>query len=210
MVAPNYLIPHFTDHEGRVSRFIEQFSKKPNLDALTKSYLKQVQDLEDAMFEVLLKRELENAVGVQLTILGKIVQQPRTTADDNRFRTAIRARIAINLSHATAFDLIKVAGLILQEFGETFEIRDEPPAQVRVTVIDPLTSADADLMFTLLEETDAAGVRLVLQWNSALATAADKLLCSDTVTGNTFGAGGLGSTTGAVTTPGKLDSVIGG
>lgn len=209
-LPPDYLIPPNLDHAAAISLFIEQFSEKPNLDALTDSYLSQIQDLENATFEVLLKRELDTAIGVQLTALGAIVQQPRTTPDDNRYRTAIRARIAINLSHATAFDLIRVAGLILQQFGETFEIRDEPPAQVRVTVIDPLVSADADLLFLLLEETDPAGVRLVVQYNNALPVAADKLLLSDEITGDTFGAGGLGSTTGPTATAGKLDSVIGG
>jgi hypothetical protein len=203
------LITQNTDHEGAVRRFIEQFKNKPDLEALTRIYLRQLQDVEDALFEIILERDLDNAVGVQLNTIGDIVQQPRTTPDDDRFRTAIRARIAINLSDATAEDLIKVANLLLQEYGESYELRDEPPAQVRLTIHDPLQSSDADLFHTLLDEADAGGVRFVLQWNNSLATANDKLLFGDT-SGSTVTGGGLGSTTGSVTNPGKFSSVIGG
>ena len=197
------LIAQFGDHAGRVSRLIEQFKNKPDLEALIRSYLLQLQDVEDALFEIILERNLDVAVGVQLEAIGGIVQQPRTTSDDERFRTAIRARIAINLSNATPEDVIKVASLLLVD-GEAFRIREEPPAQLRVEVIDPLTSADVDLLFDLLEAADAAGVRLVLQWNASLSPA-DKLILG----GGSVG-GALGSTTGATANPGKFASAIGG
>jgi hypothetical protein len=202
------LIEHFTDHEGRVSRFIEEFKNKPDLEALARIYLRQIQDIEDAAFEVILERDLDNAIGVQLSTIGKIVKQARTTSDDDRFRTAIRARIAINLSDSTAEDVIKVARLLLQEFGESFELRDEPPAQLRVTIHDPLQSAEADLVHELLGATKAGGVRLVLVWHKSLAAVTNKLLLGSTTGGATTG-GGLGSTTGPVTDPGKLMSSIG-
>lgn len=200
------LIDQFTEHEERVSRLIEQFKDKPDLEALIRIYLRQVQDLEDAAFEVILERDLDNAVGVQLSTIGDIVGQPRTTADDDRFRAAIRARIAINLSDATAEDVIKVANLLLQE---AYELRDEPPAQFRVLVLPALQSIEADLLHALLDEADAGGVRLVLQWNKSIPGFDDKLTLGSTVGTPTAG-GALGSTTGAVTVPGKLSSVIGG
>ena len=163
------LIEQFNDHEGRVSRFIEQYKNLPDLVALARSYLAQLQDVEDALFEIILERNLDSAVGVQLEVIGDIVQQPRTTSDDARFRTAIRARIAINLSDATTEDLIKVASLLLVD-GETFFVRDEPPAQIRITVVDPLTSTDPDLLQQLLDEADAGGVRLLLSYTAEAET----------------------------------------
>jgi len=199
------LVAKNTDHEGAVRRFIEQFKSKPDLETLARIYLRQIQDLEDATFEVILERDLDNAVGVQLETIGKIVGQVRTTPDDDRYRTAIRARIAINLSDATAEDVIKVAKLLLDEFGESFTLRDEPPAQFRVTVHDPLQSADADLLHQLLDEADAGGVRLMLVWNETLATASDKLILG----GGSVVGGGLGYSGGGGGT-GKLSSSIGG
>lgn len=200
------LIAQFDGHEDRVSRFIEQFKNKPDLEALARIYLRQLQDVEDALFEIILERNLDDSVGVQLTVIADIVGQPRTTADDARFRLAIRARIAINLSDGTGEDLIKVLKLLLVD-AETFEIIDEPPAQVRVTVFDPLTSGDADLIRDLLDAADPGGVRLLFQFNSSLAASTDKLLLRDEVSGSDPG-GGLGDTvTGG--SGGKLDSVFG-
>lgn len=164
-MAAGELIEQFTGHEDRVSRFIDKWRNKPDLIKLAKIYLRQLQDIEDAAFEVLLERDLDNAEEVQLETIGKLVGQPRTTSDDERYRTAIRARIAINLSDSTGEDVIRVANLLLVD-EEAFELRDEPPAQLRVTITDPLTSADSDLVHSLLDEADAAGVRLLLQWEA--------------------------------------------
>jgi hypothetical protein len=203
------LIEQFTDHEGRVSRFIEQFKNKPDLESLLRTYLAQLQDVEDALFEIILERVLDNAVGVQLDTLGEIVGQSRGALTDPRYRIAIKARIAINLSHSTSPDVIRVLLLLLEEFGEAFRLRDEPPAQLRVEVIDSLQSVDPDLAHALLELADPAGVRLLFQYNIALATDADKFKFADETTGSTGGGGGLGDTV-AGGQVGGLASVIGG
>lgn len=204
------LIAQFTDHEGRVSRFVEQFRNKPDLEALARSYLKQLQDLEDAIFEIILERNLDDSVGAQLTTIADIVGQPRTTPDDARFRTAIRARIRINLSHATAEDVMSVLRLLLQTNGEVFEFRDEPPAQFRITIVDPLSSADADLVHELLDAADPAGVRFMLDYNTALSAFSDKFVFADEASGDAGGGGGFDSTTGGATGTGSFSSTIGG
>lgn len=201
---PDLIVPN-DDHEGAVSRYIWQWNNKENLDLLTQTYLTQCQDIEDAFFEIIFKRCLEEAEGVQLTILGKLVKQPRTTSDDGRFRSMIRARIAINLSHSTAEDVIKVASLLLLEFLETFSLRDEPPAQLRVTVKDPLRSTEPDLLQSLLNEADAGGVRLLLGYTSSVVEA-DKFTFSDHGGSVTTGKG-LGDSNGGTTAIGYLASV---
>jgi len=201
------LIDQFSEHEARVERFIDRWRDKPDLVALAKSYLAQLQEIEDAAFEVILERDLAGAVGVQLTTIGKVVQQPRTTADDERYRTAIRARIAINLSDSTPEDVIRVLGLILFD-GEAFHIREEPPAQLRITIDDSLTSADHDLVQLLLDEADPAGNRLLVEWNNGLADDSAKFKLADLTTGSVGGGSGLASTTGVVSS-GGLASVVG-
>jgi hypothetical protein len=199
------LIEKNEDHEGRVSRFIDRWRREPDLTQWAKIYLRQLQDIEDALFEIMLERLLDNAVGVQLTILGKLVQQARTTSDDDKFRTTIRARIAINLSDSTAEDLIKVAGLLLQEYSETFRIRDEPPAQVRITVVDLLQSADPYLMKDLLDEADPGGVRLLLNWTTSVATSAFRF--DDSGGAANISGGGFADSLGGGTSPGFFSSV---
>jgi len=189
------LIDQYSEHEAlSVSRFLDQFKNADDLKALARSYAAQIQAIEDATFEVILERVLDAAVGVQLETIGAIVGQPRTTADDAEYKTAIRARIAINLSDSTAEDLINVATLILTG-GENFEVRDEPPAQIRITITDPLTLTPA-LVHALLESADAGGVRLLLNYTKTI-TEADKLTFSDNggspTTGKGFGDTGAGT-----------------
>lgn len=167
------LIDQFSEHETlAASRFLDQFKNAIDLKELMSSYAEQIQHLEDAVFEVLLERVLPTAEGVQLTILGALVQQPRTTSDDTEFRIAIQARIGINLSDSTPEDIIKVGSLIFATTGETFYIREEPPAQLRVTVIDPITISP-ELVQLLLDEADAAANRLLL--TSSPSPAASRL-----------------------------------
>jgi hypothetical protein len=202
------LIAQNTDHESATARLIEHFTK-PNLVALLASYLEQVQDLENAAFEVLLERIIDNAVGVQLDVLGTIVGQPRTDPDDERYRSLIRGKIAANKSRATPPDVLAIARALLLPGGETFAIREEPPAQMRIRVIDPLVSLDADLLFLMLNKSRAAGVRLMLDYNSALAGDITKILFGST-TGATVASGTFGSTTGATMNEGGFESTIGG
>ena len=200
------IIDEFNEHESlSASRFLDQFKNAVDLKALMASYAEQIQDLENAMFEVILERVLPTAEGVQLTVLGAIVQQPRTTSDDVEFRIAISARIAINLSDSTPEDVINVARLIFETSGETFRIKEEPPAQLRVFIIDPIIISPT-LVHELLDEADAAGVRLLLDFHTE-ATALH-FNFEDSVSGG-VGSLGLGdSVSGGV--GGSLQSVIGG
>jgi hypothetical protein len=202
------VIDQNTEYEAIAEgRFLDQFKNSVDLKALSKAFAEQIQDLESAAFEVILERSLDDAVGVQLTTLGKIVGEPRTTSDDELFRQRIRARLRINRSSGTAEDLIAIVTLLTLAFAETFELRDEPPAQLRITVIDPMQSMTAAELHRLLELADAAGVRLLLQFNSSLDTQIKKFGLDNTPL-SLPGLGSLGSTTGAVANPGQLSSVI--
>ncbi len=93
----------------------------------------------------------------------------------------------------------------MQEYGEVFKLRDEPPAQLRVTVTDPLQSIDPDLLQTLLNEADAGGVRLLLNYTSTVKTS-DKFTFSDSAGSATTGKG-FGDSSGGTTDIGYLASV---
>lgn len=156
---------HSTDHVARgKQRLLGQF-RKPKIEALLASYLEQVQDLEDAAYELLIYRYLPDAEGEQLTVLGRLVGQPRTSSDDTEYRAALAARIAINRSSGAPEDIIKVARAMLSVTGEAFEYGDEYPGQVRVTVTDPIVN-DPFYLVRFLDEARAAGVRLLLQYHT--------------------------------------------
>lgn len=158
------LIDTFSAHRGRISRLIEQYKDKPYIEALLTSWLGQVQDLENALFEVLQERNIDDSVGVQLDVLGDVVGQFRNSDDDEIFRTSIRVRILINNSEGTPEDIIRVVTAILAD-GEDWELCEEPPAQFRVRVLDQLTSTSYQLLYTLTNLAKPAGVRFLLSTN---------------------------------------------
>ena len=61
---------------------IEQFKGKENFADLIRIYVQQVQDLEDALFEVLLDTTLESSVGEHLDNIGALVGEPRRDRED--------------------------------------------------------------------------------------------------------------------------------
>lgn len=81
------------------------FWGKPRIAAILKSWLDEMQALENAIFDVLNKRLLDNAISAQLDVLGKIVGQPRGTSDDTLYRGLIRIRIQVNRSLGEASDV---------------------------------------------------------------------------------------------------------
>lgn len=91
-----------------LGRFIEYWKHKPNIAGLSDSYMREVQALENAMWETLISRTIDYAVGVQLDTLGRLVGQPRGALTDPQYRVRIRVRIKINSSNGTAKDIIDI------------------------------------------------------------------------------------------------------
>lgn len=148
-----------------IARFLEQFKNSPFFAALTRSYLNRVQELEDAIWEVILIRGIESSEGVNLDTIGKIVGRPRFGLIDSDYRVALRAEIRINRSAGTTIDVIDV-GVLSIPVGFTFTYDEVPTATIIITVAatlpaDPITF-DPLVLFGNLVRTKAAGVRLQL------------------------------------------------
>lgn len=86
------------DHQGLVdSLILTQYREATNLVAYTKAFLKESDEIEEVLRQLLDERFIDTAVGDQLDILGVIVGLPRTSAEyiSNPFfgfLTAIGAR----------------------------------------------------------------------------------------------------------------------
>jgi hypothetical protein len=100
-----------TDYLGEArGRLLEQFKNLPRIDGVLVALMAEVQQLEDAMYEVLVDRLLQNyeATGDMLDKLGAIVGEPRQGFDDATYSVLIGARIKANRSdgkHETLIDL---------------------------------------------------------------------------------------------------------
>lgn len=158
------------DHEDRGPlRFLQQFKEKPKLEAWLRTYLRQVQKLEAAVWEVVDLRLLDNATGIQLDRIGRIVGRGRGDMVDEVYRQAIRAQIRINRSEGTPLDLSQVADLSVPPGSDiSFEFQ-EGVASVLVHMIGQAIGAiNGPLVWYNLNKSRAAGVRLHLVYSDDL------------------------------------------
>jgi hypothetical protein len=100
------------DHvaEG-LALLIDQYKGRPRLEGMLRSYLEEIQEFEVAAHQVLNGYIVDNAVGAQLDVIGRVVGQKRKGQSDETFRVYLRARIAANRSRGTTNDLLRVLSL---------------------------------------------------------------------------------------------------
>jgi hypothetical protein len=157
--------PKTTHVDQGLSRLLEQFRGKSKLEALLRSYLRRIQELEDATWEVITLRALDVAEDAALDMLGRIVGRGRGDLSDEDYRIALRAQIRINRSSGTTEDLIAVGVLSLPS-GFALSLTEHYPAAVTIQVDGAVTWAILVLWQNLVT-TKAAGVRLFLLWSQA-------------------------------------------
>lgn len=139
-----------------------------NIQKLLDAVLTPMQDVEDALMQCLNDRTIDNATGINLDIIGKLVGEPRGTyADDDEYRIGIRARVQANRSSGTIENHIKVAKLIINDATAHFKVENHGRANVIVRVQDVLTSDSlAALLIRFLNDTASGGVRVIAQYGN--------------------------------------------
>jgi hypothetical protein len=146
---------------------IEQFRGKANFNAMIAALVEQIQDLEEAAFEVFEQTDIYSAVGVQLDGIGAIVGQPRQGRNDVDYRIAIFARIAVNISSGTPEEIINA--LLLFEPSNLIQVFEFFPAQFTVEYLMPII-ADGQTMARVLNTIRPAGVYGQLLWHTTVDT----------------------------------------
>lgn len=128
-----------------VGHLIQKFRGKVKIEALAKILGNQIQDLENAIFQIIAITDLGTVTGIQLDLLGKIVNQPRNGQVDETYRLFLRARILVNVSKGTVEEIIAILTLLISGSPtiEFIEPPDTDPASFQITVTSALP-ADAD------------------------------------------------------------------
>lgn len=153
------------DHAAQgLTRLLEQFKDQPRLTALARSYLNQIQKLENAIWEVIQIRGIDQSEGVNLDAIGRLVGRPRLGLGDVDYRVALRAQIRINRSSGSPEDMIVVTGLSIPA-GQTFTYEEAYPA---VIVIEVLGQSIFNMLVLLdnLIRAKPGGVRLLLEYST--------------------------------------------
>lgn len=153
------MIPdHVLDHVDQgLLRLLNQFKGRPRIAAWNRAYLNQCQKLEDAIFDVLIKRTIDAAEGVQLDALGRIVGELRDDLPDDDYRIFILARIYINKSQGHLSDVLKVLAYIISTPVRVFEY----PACIAIES-SLILARDPVVVYNHLRQTKAGGIKLSL------------------------------------------------
>jgi hypothetical protein len=174
--------------EAGLSRLIEQYKRDVTFRKFLTIHLRRVQELEDAYWEILVKRLFDTAEGAQLTAIGKIVGAERGGLSDEDFKIVVAARIAVLRSHGTPNDLQNLCVLCLPP-GFTFEYEE---ADLTAFVeIQEQVNFSPNVLVEILVDAKLGGTRLVLLFST---TPVDELLDLETVGWGHYGSTTIGGT----------------
>ncbi len=146
--------------ERGILKFAAPFWGKPRWGALFVAIARQIQELEDAAWDVLTKRMIGNATGAQLQVLAKLVGQVDPGLGDDVLRNLVRVRIRVNRSGGRRKDILAILNLLSVAKSDRTLI-NVYPAKMRLdlTGVAPLP---VPLLHSTLSEAMSAGVGLIL------------------------------------------------
>jgi hypothetical protein len=157
-----------TNHVARaLARVRVQWQDDENYISLVTALARPSQNLEDAAWDLLTMRSIDNAEGVQLDQLGEIVQQRRDGLTDDEYRPCLRARVAVNNSDGTLRDLYKVTRLFLSDANAVIRVPDTyGNGSLEMEIVSPAQdSADMQRLVGFLQDAASGGVRIVLLYS---------------------------------------------
>lgn len=158
-----YTIGYISDWRARLlGRLYEQHKGLPNFAKFIDLLARQAQDLEDSAQTLLTLPSIDDSEGVNLDVIGQIVEQIRAGFDDVTYRKLLRTRIAANRSSGLPDDIYTVFALLLVD--PTMWILQGGLASFALHIDTPITSIDAGLAVGFLGDSKAAGVRAILEW----------------------------------------------
>jgi hypothetical protein len=160
------MLTKILDHGSRAARRLLEQYRKPKLTALTEELGNRVQELEDAVWDLVAQTALNSATGIWLDYLGAIVGEERGPENDTVFRRYVGARIVSNRSRATLEDIVAV---ITATNGGTLpgvSILELGRASLQVDLNVDRSTSFRDRLVRFLASTRSAAVGQTLMWLS--------------------------------------------
>lgn len=170
-MALSYIDTHSTD---ALARLAEQFKNSTKLRGLISAVADQVQDVDDALWQLAVERYLYSdaeigdstvnyeAEGVQLDVLGRVLGLQRGALTDAQYRLALKGQVKLLRSAGTAEELIAIFHAAQPD--ATITVTTWPPAYVTVEIDDVVASNLSAVLVTFIREGRAAGVAGTLLW----------------------------------------------
>lgn len=152
-----------TDTIERAVTFLrDPFNEDPGLSGMVRAIAKTFEAIASDAYDVWLKRQLPEAEGAQLDLIGRVVGQPRLNDwTDDEYRVWLTVRIKTIKAHGTPNDLISIAGILLASEG--YRLRDPGYATATLSIVG-VFERGVTMLQTIkdaLRRVKPAGVRLI-------------------------------------------------
>ncbi len=186
-------VERVADHGDQgVALLISQFRNKPFIEILVRALMTQVQEIEDALFDLLVKRAIDTAEGAQLDVIGKIVGQPRGTFDEDTYKTFLRGRVLVNRSSGTVDQMVALVNTLLPA-GASLVVREYYPASFDIEVTGSVPDWFGNALAQIVLEAKALGIGPHVKWFNGVAPFRFAAVAStpDLLSPNGFGTGVL-------------------
>lgn len=150
-----------SDHAGAaVDLLLQQFKGLPLIEGMIESYANRVQELENALWDILIASDIDQAAAGQLDGLGSLVGEGRADRGDTEYRAAIRIRILINRCNGRHAEMLRILMLYLgATSGDgTLRLTQPGPAALSLSVLS--VPADPASLRAIATTIKPAGVNL--------------------------------------------------
>lgn len=164
-------LPFFDYAEHAVSRLPHQYrsgdpANPTNTEKALRALLAPANALGTAMRAVLTQRNIDTAVGVQLTVIGALVGRKDRVADDEIERRFCRATIAANKSDGTRNDVLAVARAVIGAGGTVVATNFGNGAAIYRVEGVTVTEDVADVLAELIGKAASGGVRAIISYTT--------------------------------------------
>lgn len=192
------------EHAEMLDLIIEQYKGDQRLRSFIGAHLTQGQQIEDAARDVEASRDVDQATGVSLDMLGSLVGQGREGASDADYRILIKARVLVNSGNGRGDEMIAL--LQLAVISGTWAFGELYPAAISVRINGETDSAAATIS-RLIRDLSGAGIGTNIAVGPADG-APETPFFYNTTTGSVITAPGYDTTTGTETDGGEFSRSI--
>lgn len=142
-----------------INHLIEAFRFGPRNQGILAGIGAQLQEIEQAYWDLYNAFDGDTATGDQLDLLGKLVGELRQGRTDDDYRAAVKVRIMVNVSDGSLPTLLRISLAMVP--GATVIMSESAPMTI---TIDFSTEGDTTIrtLKQMLQKAKAGGVRLFI------------------------------------------------
>jgi hypothetical protein len=145
------------DHESEGSdKILSQYKNSPIFDVTLDTFTAKINELEDQFTKFKTELTLDTALGVNLDLIGDILNSPIRPIDDEDYRKVLNALVVAYNSDGRASDILSLMNGIMS--FDDINIIDYGIASFGVQVFNPVLPLDVDFIVGAVDIAKSAGV----------------------------------------------------